>query len=49
MSEVNEVKRFFEAHNKFNYLTKGTAKEASLATNLDSALRERQYDIAAQN
>lgn len=49
MSEINEVKRFFEAHNKFNYLTKGTAKEASLATNMDSALREWQYEIAAEN
>lgn len=49
MSEINEVKRFFEAHNKFNYLTKWTAKQSELATNLDSALREWQYDIAKQN
>lgn len=49
MSEINEVKRFFESHNKFNYLTKGTAKQAELATNMDSALREWQYSIAEKN
>lgn len=49
MSEINEVKRFFEAHNKFNYLTKWTAKQSELATNMDSALREWQYKIAEQN
>lgn len=49
MSEINEVKRFFEAHNKFNYLSKWTAKQAEKATNMDTALRERQFKIAEEN
>lgn len=49
MSEINEVKRYFEAHNKFNYLTKGTAEQAEKATNMDSALREWQRKIAEEN
>lgn len=49
MSEINEVKRFFESHNKFNYLTKWTAEQSELATNMDSALREWQYKVAEKN
>ena len=49
MSEINEVKRYFEAHNKFNYLTKWTAEQAERATNMDSALREWQRKIAEEN
>ena len=49
MSEINEVKRYFEAHNKFNYLTKWTAEQAEKATNMDSALREWQRKIAEEN
>lgn len=49
MSEINEVKRFFEAHNKFNYLTKWTAVQAEKATNMDTALREWQFKIAEEN
>lgn len=49
MSEINEVKRYFEAHNKFNYLSKWTAEQAEKATNMDSALREWQRKIAEEN
>lgn len=49
MSEINEVKRYFEAHNKFNYLTKWTAEQAEKVTNMDSALREWQRKIAEEN
>lgn len=49
MSEINEVKRFFESHNKFNYLSKWTAKQAEKATNMDTALREWQFKIAEEN
>ena len=49
MSEINEVKRFFESHNKFNYLSKWTAKQAEKATNMDTALREWQFKVAEEN
>ena len=49
MSEINEVKRYFEAHNKFNYLTKWTAVQAEKATNMDTALREWQFKVAEEN
>ncbi len=49
MSEINEVKRYFEAHNKFNYLSKWTAEQAERATNMDTSLREWQRKIAEEN
>lgn len=49
MSEVNEVKRFFESHNKFNYLSKWTAEQAERATNMDTALRDWQRKVAEEN
>jgi len=49
MSEVNEVKRYFEAHNKFNYLSKWTAEQAERATNMDTALRDWQRKVAEEN
>lgn len=49
MSEINEVKRFFESHNKFNYLSKWTAKQAEKATNMDTALRDWQFKVAEEN
>ena len=49
MSEINEVKRYFEAHNKFNYLSKWTAEQAERATNMDTALRDWQRKVAEEN
>lgn len=49
MSEINEVKRFYEKNNKFNYLKEWTAEKSALATNRDSALRNWQQEIATQN
>ena len=49
MSEINEVKRFYEKNNKFNYLKEWTAEKSALATNRDSALREWQQKVAAEN
>ena len=52
MSEINDVKRFFERNNKFTYLksmdSQGS-KNAQKATNWDTELRQRQQDIAAEN
>lgn len=49
MSEINEVKRFYEKNNKFNYLKEWTAEKSALATNRDTALREWQQRVAADN
>lgn len=49
MSEINEVKRYFERNNKFTYLTKGTWEQAKRATNMDTALREWQQKVAEEN
>ena len=49
MPEINEVKRFYEKNNKFDYLSKWTAEQSRLATNRDSALRKWQQKIAAEN
>ena len=49
MSEINEVKRFYEKNNKFNYLKEWTAEKSALATNRDTALREWQQDLAMKN
>lgn len=48
MEEVQEVKRYFEANTKFSYKTQWGDK-AKRATNLDTALRERQRKTAAEN
>ena len=49
MQEINEVKRFYEKNNKFNYLKEWTAEKSALATNRDTALREWQQKIATEN
>lgn len=49
MTEINEVKRFYEQNNKFNYLKEWTAEKSALATNRDTALREWQQKTAADN
>lgn len=48
MEEIQEVKRYFEANTKFSYKTQWGDK-AKRATNLDTALRERQRKTAAEN
>ncbi len=48
MEEIQGVKRYFEANTKFSYKTQWGDK-AQRATNLDTALRERQRKIAAEN
>lgn len=49
MSEINEVKRYFEAHTKFTYGKAWDAVKSQRATNLDTALREWQRKTAAEN
>jgi hypothetical protein len=52
MSEINDVKRFFERNNKFTYLKSTDSKgsvNAQKATNRDTELRQWQQDIAAEN
>ena len=51
MSEINEVKRFFEKHNKFNYWhpERWNSKKFETATNLDNNLREWQIKTAEEN
>ena len=49
MSEVNEVKRYFEWHTKFTYGKSQDAIKASKATNLDTRLREWQMQTAKEN
>ena len=49
MSEINEVKRFYERNNKFDYQKNGTSEQVRLATNRDTALRNWQQKIAAEN
>ena len=49
MQEINEVKRFYEKNNKFNYLKEWTAEKSALATNRDTSLREWQQKIATEN
>lgn len=51
MSEINEVKRFFEANNKFYYKYWETASVESRAraTNLDTELRNWQRQLAEEN
>lgn len=51
MSEINDVKRYYERNNKFTYgrdTTQWAAKKSLRATNLDNAVRERQIDEAAK-
>lgn len=49
MSEVNEVKRYFEWHTKFTYGKSQDAVKASKATNLDTRLREWQMQAAKES
>ena len=49
MSEVNEVKRYFEWHTKFTYGKSQDAVKASKATNLDTRLREWQMQMAKES
>ena len=50
MSEINEVKRFFERNNKFSYGRDMTAGEKTArATNIDNEVRNRQMNIAEEN
>lgn len=50
MSEINEVKRFYEQNNKFTYGKDITAGEKSIrATNIDNAVREWQIKTAEEN
>jgi len=49
MSEVNEVKRYFEWHTKFTYGKSQDAIKASKATNLDTRLREWQMQTAKES
>lgn len=50
MSEVNEVKRFFERNNKFTYGKDPTsAVKANKSTNIDNAVREWQMNVADEN
>lgn len=51
MSEINDVKRYYERNNKFTYgrdTTQWAAKKSLRATNLDNAVRERQIEEAAK-
>ena len=49
MAEINEIKRFYERTNIFDYLkdTSGS-KKARTATNRDTALREWQQEVAEE-
>lgn len=50
MSEINELKRYFEQKNKFSYGRDMSAWEKTArATNVDSAVRERQMKTAEEN
>ena len=49
MAEINEVKRYYERTNIFDYLKDSTkGKQRRRATNRDTALREWQYKIAEE-
>lgn len=50
MSEINEVKRFYEQNNKLTYGKDITAGEKSIrATNIDNAVREWQIKTVEEN
>lgn len=52
MSEINDVKRYYERNNKFTYgrdTTQWWTKASKRATELDNAVREWQIDEAAKN
>lgn len=49
MSDINEVKRFYERNNKFDYLKNWTAEQTRLATNRDTVLRDWQMKLAEEN
>lgn len=46
MSEINEVKRYYERKQKMGYYKDNNSKKLDLATNRDSALREWQFKTA---
>ncbi len=46
MSEINEWKRWFQANNKFSYLTDDTSSRKWFVTWLDNTVREWQFDTA---
>lgn len=49
MEEINDVKRYYESHNKFAYwMDKTAAAKTERATNIDNAVRERQIEEAAK-
>ena len=52
MSEINDVKRYYERNNKFTYgrdTSQWWTKASKRATELDNAVRERQIEEAAKN
>lgn len=46
MSEINEVKRLFEANNKLDYLRQNLPEKVAYANNIDNAIREWQFKQA---
>ena len=50
MTEINEIKRFYEKNNKFTYGRDITAWEKmQRATNIDNSVRDRQFKVAEEN
>lgn len=48
-SEINEIKRYFEKNNRFDYLKEWNAKGARRSTEIDSQVREFLLDYVANN
>jgi len=48
MSEINEVKRYYERKQKMGYYKDNNSKKLDLATNRDTALREWQFKTAEE-
>ncbi len=46
MTEINEVKRLYESNVKMGYLKENATRDIDKATNIDSAIRKQQLDIA---
>lgn len=49
MDEINEIKRYYERTNIFDYLKSKQSKKARKSTNRDTALREWQYKMAEES
>jgi hypothetical protein len=49
MDEINEVKRYYERTNIFDYLKSKQSKQARKSTKRDTALREWQYKMAEES